>query len=193
MVYFPTGRLDLILILGCMNSNLLVLELIPPAPCLIWLEIYKPPGELNRGFMVYNGTPRRPARHFLVRKPSLIRSPLNTAKFCGLDQIPEVPLYIINMQNNALSESSSFCHKQIQGNLKGWSTLKGRVVKNLVLNYGIPHGVKLGLIWYSVKANELVLPEQQMPSLLDIRIRILDFCYQWWLNFAINPIMCCIQ
>ena len=133
MVYFPTGRLDLILILGCMNSNLLVLELIPPAPCppLIGLEIYKPPGELNRGFMVYNGTPPHghlvitatffghPARHFLVGKPSLIRSPLNTAKFFGPDQIPEVSLYIINMQNNALSESSSFCHKQIQGNLKG--------------------------------------------------------------------------
>ena len=122
MVYFPTGRLDLILILGCMNSNLLVLELIPPPPCLIGLEIYKPPGERNRGFIVYSGTPphghlgntvtsslrplfflaAQPDIIFLVKKPLLIRSPLNTASFVWPigNQIPEVPLYIINIIKN---------------------------------------------------------------------------------------------
>ena len=121
MVYFPTGSSDLILILGCMNSNLLVLKLIPP-PRLIGLEIYKPPGEHNRGFIKYSGTPphghlgntvtsslrplfflaAQPDIIFLVKKPLLIRSPLNTASFVWPigDQIPEVPLYIINIIKN---------------------------------------------------------------------------------------------
>ena len=120
MVYFPTGRSDLTLTLSCVNSNLLVLELIPPPPPrLIGLEIYKPPGEHNRGFIVYSGTPphshlgntvtsslppffflaAQPDIIFLVKKPLLIRSPLNTASFVWPigDQIPEVPLYIINI------------------------------------------------------------------------------------------------
>ena len=119
MVYSPTGRSDLILILGCMNSNLLILELISTPPRLIGLEIYKPPGEHTRGFIVYSGTPphghlgnmvtsslrplfflaAQPDIIFLVKKPLLIRSPLNTASFFWPigDQIPEVPRYIINI------------------------------------------------------------------------------------------------
>ena len=73
MVYLPTGDLDLLLILGCMNSNFLVLELFflycsslwrtetivfaklnKPQVSIkhsnqIWLEINRPLGVHNRG------------------------------------------------------------------------------------------------------------------------------------------------
>ena len=65
MVYLPTGSSDLILIPGCMTSNLLVLELFLFVLWLFWRtdtiifsKLNKPRpggggGGVNRGFMVF--------------------------------------------------------------------------------------------------------------------------------------------
>ena len=66
MVYLPTGSSDLILIPGCMTSNLLVLELFLFVLWLFWRtdtiifsKLNKPRpggwggGVVNRGFMVF--------------------------------------------------------------------------------------------------------------------------------------------